>query len=44
MKEKYRYTYRLTRLRDAAFYIGSRSAATCPPEEDFGTHYFIIGN
>ena len=43
MKIKYRYTYRLTRLSDAAFYIGSRSAATCPPEEDFGTHYFTSG-
>ena len=43
MKEKYRYTYRLTRLSDGAFYTGSRSAATCPPEEDFGTHYFTSG-
>jgi len=43
VKIKYRYTYRLTRLRDSAFYTGSRSAATCPPEEDFGTHYFTSG-
>jgi len=43
MKIKYRYTYRLTRPSDGAFYTGSRSAATCPPEEDFGTHYFTSG-
>jgi len=42
-EKKYRYTYRLTRPSDGAFYIGSRSAATCPPEEDFGTHYFTSG-
>ena len=44
MKPKYRYTYRLTRQSDQAFYIGSRSAASCPPEEDFGTHYFTSGD